>query len=102
MHLVIDVPTRDYLPDLERNELLNGHIEEINSNIGMEFVAHFTSSDIIETPEYQQFMRRINAKRHLALNDTNMYAFYLFALFKCIIFNDKFEQVLVLRIFFYF
>lgn len=71
--LVIDVPSRDYLPDLQRNELLNGHIDEINSNIGMEFVAHFTSSDIIETPEYQQFMRRINAKRHLAINDTNMY-----------------------------
>lgn len=78
--LVIDVPSGDYLPDLERNELLNGHIEEINSNIGMEFVAHFTSSDIIETPEYQQFMRRINAKRHLAINDTNMYVSHLFAL----------------------
>lgn len=66
------MPSAEYLPDLERNELLNGHINEINSNIGMEFVAHFTSSKIIESREYQQFMRRINARRHLALNDTNM------------------------------
>lgn len=58
---------------MERNELLNGHLEEMNSNIGLEFVAHFTSSDIINTPEYQQFMRRINAKRHLAINETNSY-----------------------------
>lgn len=67
------MPTKKYLPDLERNELLNAHIEEINANLGMEFVAHFTSSDIIETPEYQQFLGRINAKRHLAINETNMY-----------------------------
>lgn len=72
--LVIDVPSKDYLPDLERNELLNGHIDEINSNLGMEFVAHFTSSDIINTPEYQQFMRRINSKRHLAVNDSNVFS----------------------------
>lgn len=58
--------------DLERNDLLNGHIEEINSRLGMEFVAHFASSDIIETPEYQKFMRRLNAKRHFALNESNM------------------------------
>lgn len=70
--LVIDLPSRDYLADLERNELLNGHIEEINSRLGMEFVAHFTSSDIIEAPEYQKFMRRMNVKRHLALNETNL------------------------------
>lgn len=66
------MPTKEYLPDLERNDLLNEHIEEINSNLGMEFVAHFTSSDLIQTPEYQRFMRRINAKRHLAINDSNM------------------------------
>lgn len=72
MSLVIDVPSKEYLPDLERNELLNGHIDEINSNIGMSFVAHFASSDIIEAPEYQKFMRRTNAKKHLALNEANM------------------------------
>lgn len=70
--VVIDVPTSDYLPDLERNELLNAHIDEINSNTGLEFVAHFTPSHIVEQPEYQQFMRRVHAKRHLAVNDTNM------------------------------
>lgn len=69
---VIDVPSSDYLPDLERNELLNAHIDEINSNTGMEFVAHFTSSRIVEMPEYQKFMRRVQAKRHLAINDTNV------------------------------
>lgn len=68
---VIDVPSSNYLPDLERNELLNAHIDEINSNTGMEFVAHFTPSRIVETPEYQQFMRRVHAKRHLAINETN-------------------------------
>lgn len=72
MFLVIDVPSVDYLPDLEHNELLNGHIDEINSDLGMEFVAHFTPSNITEMPEYQKWLRRINAKRHLALNDTNM------------------------------
>lgn len=71
--LVIDVPSTDYLADLERNELLNGHLNEINSQLGMEFVAHFTSSKLIETSMYQQFMRRINAKRHLAVNDLNLY-----------------------------
>lgn len=70
----MDVPSKEYLPDLERNELLNGHINEINSNLGLEFVAHFTSSEIIETPEYQQFLRRINAKRHLAVNETNTFS----------------------------
>lgn len=69
---VIDVPSREYLQDLERNELLNEHIDEIKANLGMDFVAHFTSSDIIEAPEYQKFMRRINAKIHFALNETNM------------------------------
>ncbi|XP_055317663.1 ribonuclease Z, mitochondrial-like [Sitodiplosis mosellana] len=71
--LIIDVPSREYLPDLERNKLLNGHIDEINSQIGLEFIAHFTSSDIVDTPEYQEFMRRSKAKKHLAINDTNMY-----------------------------
>lgn len=61
------------MPDLERNELLNAHMEEISSTIaGLEFVAHFTSPEIIDTPEYQKFMRRINARRHFALNETNM------------------------------
>lgn len=70
---VIDVPSSDYLPDLERNELLNAHIDEIKSNTGMDFVAHFTPSRIVDTPEYQQFMRHVHAKRHLAINDKNMY-----------------------------
>lgn len=69
---MIDVPTSDYLPDLERNELLNAHIDEINSNTGLEFVAHFTPSQIVATPVYQQFMRRVQAKKHLAINDTNL------------------------------
>lgn len=69
---VIDVPSSNYLPDLERNELLNAHIDEINSSTGMEFVAHFTPSHIVGAPEYQQFMRRVHAKRHLAINDTNL------------------------------
>lgn len=72
VRLVIDLPSKEYLPDLECNKLLNDHLDEINSNIGIEFVAHYSSSDIIETPEYQQFMQRIDAKRHLAMNDTNM------------------------------
>lgn len=66
------MPSQEYLADLERNELLNGNIDEINSNLGMEFVAHFTPSHLIETPEYQQFMRKTNAHRHLAVNDINM------------------------------
>lgn len=70
----MDIPSKEYLSDLERNELLNSHIDEINSNLGMEFVAHFTSSEIINTPEYQQFLRRINAKRHLAINETNIFS----------------------------
>lgn len=71
--IVIDVPSSDYLPDLERNELLNAHIDELNSNTtGLEFVAHFTPSRFVETPEYQKFMRRLHAKRHLAINDTNL------------------------------
>lgn len=74
MFAVIDVPSHDYLPDLERNELLNGHINEINSNTGLEFVAHFTPSWIVNTPEYQQFMRRVQPKRNLAINDTNKYS----------------------------
>lgn len=40
----------------------------------MEFVAHFTPSSLTDTPEYQKFMRRINAKQHLALNDCNSYS----------------------------
>lgn len=37
----------------------------------MEFVAHFAKPEIIETPEYQRFMKRIAAKRHFALNESN-------------------------------
>lgn len=70
---VIDVPSSEYLADLENNQLLNDHISEIQSHIGMEFVAHFAPSEIINTPQYQQFMRRTKAKRHLALNDINKY-----------------------------
>lgn len=68
---MLDLPSKDYLQNFECNEELNEHIENINSHIGMEFVAHFSSPEIIETPEYQKFMRRVNARRHLALNESN-------------------------------
>lgn len=68
------MPSKEYLPGLERNELLNGHINDINSNLGMEFVAHFTSSETVKTSEYQKFLHRINAKRHLVLNETNIFS----------------------------
>ncbi|XP_031626112.1 ribonuclease Z, mitochondrial-like [Contarinia nasturtii] len=72
--LIIEIPTKEYLHNLERNDLLNEHLNEINANVGMEFVAHFSSNDIIQTPEYQQFLRRINARKHFALNETALYS----------------------------
>lgn len=59
------------MKNLERNEELNLQLEDIKSDIGMEFVAHFASPDIIETPEYQRFMRSLEAKKHFALNQSN-------------------------------
>lgn len=69
---MIDVPSADYLKDLERNEELNLHINDVNDDVGMEFVAHFATPEIIASSEYQQLMRRINAKRHIALNESNL------------------------------
>lgn len=69
---MIDVPSKDYLSDLERNEELNMHLDDTNADGGLEFVAHFVTPEIIETPEYQRFLLRLNAKKHFALNESNL------------------------------
>lgn len=68
---VVDVPSKDYLKNLERNEELNLQLDDIKADNGMEFVAHFAPPEIIETPEYQRFMRRLESKKHFALNRSN-------------------------------
>lgn len=68
---VLDLPNKDYLHNLESNEVLLGYVEEINSTLGFDFITHFSPPDVIATPEYQKFMKSINTVKHFAINESN-------------------------------
>lgn len=72
LSLVMDIPSKEFLANLSKNEQLNSYLDQINqSERGMEFVMHFSPSSIIDSSEYTEFMKRSKARRHLAINESN-------------------------------
>lgn len=72
MLTVLDLPTKDYLHNLESNELLLGYMADVNSTLGFDFITHFSPPEVIATPEYQKFMRSVNTVKHFAINESNL------------------------------
>lgn len=70
---VLDLPNKNYLHNIESNRKLLDPLEEISANLGFDFITHFSPSDVVETPTYQQFMRSVRTKKHMAVNESNSY-----------------------------
>lgn len=71
--VVLDVPSMDYLHNIESNKQLLEPLQEINETLGFDFISHFTPTDVVDTPQYQKFMRTMRTKMHWALNESNSY-----------------------------
>lgn len=71
--VVLDLPNKDYLHNVECNKQLLEPLEEISSTLGFDFITHFSPNDVIETPVYQKFIRSIRTKKHFAVNEANSY-----------------------------
>lgn len=67
---VIDVPNDGFLPALETNEKLKNLLEQTKST-GIEVIVQFTPQNVMNTSQYQHFLRKIGAKRQLIANDRN-------------------------------
>lgn len=68
---VFDLPSKDYLHNIESNEQLLESVKQINETQGFDFITHFTPPDVVDTPQYRKFMKSMRTKMHWAVNESN-------------------------------
>ncbi|XP_031635353.1 ribonuclease Z, mitochondrial-like [Contarinia nasturtii] len=70
---IVDVPHKGYLKDLKTNIKLKSLLHE-SKLPNVELIIHFTPKDVFETSRYQYFIKSINPKRNMILNDMNTHS----------------------------
>lgn len=71
MYSVLDIPSSDYLHELNKNTKLLNYISTKRST---ELIVHFSPPNIFNDQEYQQFLQNINPNRNWLINETNQYS----------------------------